>query len=213
LGGLEMPTKTFMNLDEEKKQRIVNSALKEFSEKAYDHVNISDIIRNAQIPRGSFYQYFIDKEDLYFYLIDIIRNEKMLFLKDTLNNIEGIRFIELVKKLYNEGVKFALKYPLYVKIMDHLLKNKSEIFYKLMNDNLLIAEKIYMDLIDKDKERGYIKKSIDSSTFAKIVVQLTTNIAVEELDLSNEEASYKKMIERNNKVLEIIEFGVSQGEN
>jgi AcrR family transcriptional regulator len=207
-----MPTKTFLNLDKEKKERIVKSALMEFSNRAYEHVNISDIIKKAKIPRGSFYQYFNDKEDLYFYLIEIIRNEKMSFLQDTLINIEGIRFVELVKKLYDEGVKFALKFPLYVKIMDHLLKNKNEIFDKLMSDNLIIAEKIYTDLIDKDKERGYIRKDIDSSTFAKIVVQLTTNIAVEELDIANEEESYKKMIERNNKILEIIEFGVSQGD-
>jgi AcrR family transcriptional regulator len=207
-----MPTKTFLNLDKEKKARIVDSALKEFSDRAYEHVNISDIIKKAKIPRGSFYQYFNDKEDLYFYLIEIIRNEKMSFLQDTLTNIEGIRFVELIKKLYEEGVKFALRFPLYVKIMDHLLKSKNEIYDKLMSDNLLIAEKIYADLIDKDKERGYIRKDIDSATFAKIVVQLTTNIAVEELDMSNDEESYKKMIERNNKVLEIIEFGVSQGD-
>ncbi|MDT8336897.1 MAG: TetR/AcrR family transcriptional regulator [Candidatus Izemoplasmatales bacterium] len=206
-----MPTSTFLNLEIEKKARIIKAAIDEFSEKQYEQVQISDIIKHAKIPRGSFYQYFTDKEDLYLYLIDIIRNEKMKFLQDTLSNYEGLNFLDLVRKLYDDGVKFALKFPQYVKILDHLLKNKNEIYDKLMSDNIKIAEDIYANLIDKDKTKGLIKEDIDTRTFAKIIVQLTTNIAVEELDMNYQDESYQKMLERNNQVLKIIEQGVLKG--
>lgn len=206
-----MPTSTFLNLESDKKTRILKAVIDEFSKKQYEQVQISDIIKHAKIPRGSFYQYFADKEDLYLYLISIIRNEKMMFLKDTLGNSEGINFLDLVRKLYDDGVKFALKFPQYVKILDHLLKNKNEIYEKLMSDNIKIAEDIYADLIDKDKAKGLIKEDIDTRTFAKIIVQLTTNIAVEELDMDYQEESYKKMLDRNNQVLKIIEHGVLKG--
>lgn len=206
-----MPTSTFLNLESDKKTRILKAVIDEFSKKQYEQVQISDIIKHAKIPRGSFYQYFADKEDLYLYLISIIRNEKMMFLKDTLGNSEGINFLDLVRKLYDDGVKFALKFPQYVKILDHLLKNKNEIYEKLMSDNIKIAEDIYADLIDKDKAKGLIKEEIDTRTFAKIIVQLTTNIAVEELDMDYQEESYKKMLDRNNQVLKIIEHGVLKG--
>lgn len=203
-----MPTNTFINLDKDKKDKIIEAALNQFSKKQYEQVNISDIIKTAKIPRGSFYQYFNDKEDLYLHLISGIRDKKMQFLEEDVNNSENLRFIDLIKKLYMDGVRFAIKYPKYVKMMDFLLKNRNQIYDKIMKDNLLIAENLYASLIEKDKAKGYIKKDIDTRTFAKIVVQLTSNIAIEELNLENEEESYQKMLEQNEKVLKIIEYGV-----
>lgn len=208
---VKMPSKTFINLEAEKRKRIVDATVFEFASKPYEQVMISDIIKKAKIPRGSFYQYFIDKEDLYIYIIDVIKKEKMTFFESTLKNYNGLKFLDLVRKLYEEGVQFALKYPRYVKIMDFLMKNKNPLYDKIMAENVLYAEKVYANLIDQDKAKGYIREDIDSLTFAKIIVQLTTNIAVEELDIDNEEESFKRMLERNNQILKIIEYGVLKG--
>lgn len=208
---VKMPSKTFINLEAEKRKRIVDATVFEFASKPYEQVMISDIIKKAKIPRGSFYQYFIDKEDLYIYIIDVIKQEKMTFFESTLKNYNGLKFLDLVRKLYEEGVQFALKYPRYVKIMDFLMKNKNPLYDKIMAENVLYAEKVYANLIDQDKAKGYIREDIDSLTFAKIIVQLTTNIAVEELDIDNEEESFKRMLERNNQILKIIEYGVLKG--
>lgn len=206
-----MPTKTFLNLSADKREKIIKAAVDEFSTKQYEQVVISEIIKRAEIPRGSFYQYFVDKQDLYLHLIDVIKDEKMKFLADDLRNFEGIDFIDLVKKLYDDGVKFAYKYPRYVKIMDFLLKNRNEIYDKIIAENMVVAENLYVNLIEKDKSKGLIREEIDTRIFAKMIVQLTSNIAIEELNLNDEEESYKKMIERNSKVLDIIKYGVMKG--
>ena len=44
--------------------------LEEFVRTSYTEVSINKIIQIAGIPRGSFYQYFEGKEDLFFYLLD-----------------------------------------------------------------------------------------------------------------------------------------------
>lgn len=59
-----MIKKTFYNLPEEKRQRIVDAIMKEFSSASTDKVSINRIIKTAKISRGSFYQYFDDKVDL-----------------------------------------------------------------------------------------------------------------------------------------------------
>ena len=51
------------------KTEVINSeiekALKtEFSRGSFEEASVSNIVTNAQIPRGSFYQYFESKEDL-----------------------------------------------------------------------------------------------------------------------------------------------------
>ena len=51
-----MPTKTFMNLSKEKRLRILKAAKKEFSRVPLDKAIIANIVKDAKIPRGSFYQ-------------------------------------------------------------------------------------------------------------------------------------------------------------
>ena len=64
-----MPKKTFFNLPEEKRNRILNGAREEFAHKPYQNVSINRLIEAMDIPIGSFYQYFEDKKDIYFYLL------------------------------------------------------------------------------------------------------------------------------------------------
>lgn len=64
-----MPSERFLNLPEEKKSRILEAAIREFNRAEFEQVSINRIIQDAGIPRGSFYQYFENKEDLAVYLI------------------------------------------------------------------------------------------------------------------------------------------------
>ena len=70
-----MPKKTFYNLPEEKRKKILDAACSEFLRVPYEEVSINQIIKIAQIPRGSFYQYFDDKDDLFDYFIHIYKEK------------------------------------------------------------------------------------------------------------------------------------------
>lgn len=65
-----MPSTTFFHLPEEKRQRLLAAARAEFVRVPYGEASINRIIREAGIPRGSFYMYFTDKEDLFRYLME-----------------------------------------------------------------------------------------------------------------------------------------------
>ena len=64
-----MPKNTFYNLSDEKKEKILLSAKKEFARAGLKDASIKNIVENAEIARGSFYQYFENKEDLLQYLL------------------------------------------------------------------------------------------------------------------------------------------------
>ncbi len=64
-----MPSDTFFRLPEEKRARLMEAAWEEFTTVRLSDVSINKIIRAANIPRGSFYQYFTDKDDLFAYLV------------------------------------------------------------------------------------------------------------------------------------------------
>lgn len=64
-----MCSETFLRLPEEKKNRFLDAAWEEFTSVPFAEASINKIVMRARIPRGSFYQYFSDKEALFFHLL------------------------------------------------------------------------------------------------------------------------------------------------
>lgn len=61
----------FNRLDDAKKERILNAAFKEFAEKGFDDASTNRIAKEANISKGSLFNYFNNKEDLFKYLIEL----------------------------------------------------------------------------------------------------------------------------------------------
>jgi len=82
-----MPKQTFWNLPEEKRTVIVYAAKKEFSRVPFTSASINQIIKDANISRGSFYMYFEDKEDLLMHVLaafqERVWTQLLLLLKTT----------------------------------------------------------------------------------------------------------------------------------
>lgn len=64
-----MCSETFLRLPEEKRQRFLDAAWEEFTRVSFSDASINQIVRRCNIARGSFYQYFRDKEELTEYLV------------------------------------------------------------------------------------------------------------------------------------------------
>lgn len=207
-----MPTNTFFNLDKEKQARIFEAAIEEFSSTDYEHANISTIIKKAKIPRGSFYQYFEDKFDLYQYIFAKIGQEKLQYLSDTLKNPKQVPFLILFKELYKVGLAFAIDNPKYVKIMSLLLANKGNVFDRIMKRNTEMAISLYKDMIEQDKERGLIRRNIDTDILAKIVFDMTVNISLDSLNTEDATFDAEAMNKQIEQVISIFEKGIKKGE-
>jgi AcrR family transcriptional regulator len=62
-----MPTQTFFRLRDEKQESVMRSAIKEFVAHGYTRAKISDIAVGAGVAKGSIFQYFKDKQELFTY--------------------------------------------------------------------------------------------------------------------------------------------------
>lgn len=111
-----MVSLTFQNLKPEKKQVIIEAALDEFSEYPFSEASITNIVKKAGISRGSFYQYFESKENLYRYLVHHLYLKHRKDLLDILIKHSG--------NLYESLVEFYDGY------IDEIVKSKYFDFYK-----------------------------------------------------------------------------------
>ena len=92
-----MPSATFYNLPEEKRERLLRAAREEFSRVPYESASVNRIIRSAGIPRGSFYMYFQDKEDLFRYLLKGYVDQLFMLLEEFLLRNGGDIFQALLE--------------------------------------------------------------------------------------------------------------------
>lgn len=76
-----MPTKIFFELNDEKRNKIIEICIVEFSQYGYTNSSTNRITQNAGISKGSLFQYFQNKEELYFYILDMVTMELIGDLK------------------------------------------------------------------------------------------------------------------------------------
>ncbi len=100
----------FLKLPEEKRNLIINAAIKEFEANGYDNASTNTIVKDAEISKGSLFVYFKNKKDLYLYLYDY--TEKLLideFWSKLDFSISGI--IERWEIIINLKWELMLKHP------------------------------------------------------------------------------------------------------
>ena len=90
-----MPKEVFFRLKKEKQDLIIQALIDEFEQKTLHEATVKSIIERLNISRGSFYQYFFDLEEAYFFILD----KKFNFVH--------ISFLKLYDK-YNKDLKKTL---------------------------------------------------------------------------------------------------------
>lgn len=124
-----MPSQTFYNLDKEKQNKLIEAAINEFSRVEYEKVSINQIIMHAGIARGSFYMYFIDKDDLMRYLLKDHYSKLLKIISKSLDANNGElekSFIDIYEDLINYVKKYKNK-QFFDNIFIFINNNKTEL--------------------------------------------------------------------------------------
>lgn len=194
-----MPTNTFLNLSEEKKSKIIDAAKKEFERVPIEQVSIKNIVENAEIARGSFYQYFENKEDLFEYImcdkIGNIQNKLMKIIEKEDGNIINI-FINVYDHLIQVG-KMRKNNKLFKQIFENIKTSDNLMFIKKEEINKKLEQTLY-SLYDKNKEILNIQSEEDFKLVIEMLFAITRRRIVVSLkykDLNKARESYLKEIE------------------
>src|SRR5215510_4940044 len=112
---------TFLNLPEEKRNIIANAAIDEFAEYGFESASINRIVTNSGISKGSFYQYFEDKMDVFKYLMDVIAKEKTDYYMGKHPPSPHLGTFEYFRWMVKTGMEFNSAYPHLVQAISRVL--------------------------------------------------------------------------------------------
>jgi len=134
-----MPSNTFLNLPESKRERIIAAALEEFANNDFRNASVTRMVRTLGIAKGSVYQYFKDKKDLYLYLLEQSEERRTQFIYPFLNE-KNTSFIKWYRRYLFGIILFHLNFPLYASF----LKNVTREEYTEDLGNLVLERKKQM---------------------------------------------------------------------
>ncbi|MFT5886051.1 MAG: AcrR family transcriptional regulator [Arcticibacterium sp.] len=177
-----MPKKTFSNLDEGKRKQIIDSFLREFAVKPYDEASITVVVKELGIAKGSIYQYFEDKLDLFLFLIDECVAVKLEYVV-MLDRKSFPDFWAYFRELYIHGYQFDKENPLQSHFLHNLINNLKSvsimhIFNKMLNQSMLGFEA----MVNQEVSLGLFRDDIPSQTMGFMLYKVGIGIQ-EQLEL------------------------------
>lgn len=195
-----MPTSTFFNLKDEKREKIIEVVKKEFERVPLSKLSVKRIVEGSYIARGSFYQYFLSKEDLIEYV-----------LKEDFFNVKN-RIIKLLEK--NNGNIFEMSYE----YLDHAVEEeKSRTNYYLHVSEFLKENNIWLfDLLDVEEIKKYLDLTIlnfTSNYDLKILLRvIAMGLQITKMDILNNIISKEEGLKRFKRELFILKRGALKEE-
>jgi AcrR family transcriptional regulator len=171
-----MPKDTFLNLPEKKRLMIEDAAMNEFAIHGFDNASINRIVADCQIAKGSFYQYFEDKRDLFNHLMTRIAEEKHNYISPVMLNPQAHDFFTLLQEMHRSALEFAKQNPKAALIGNQVYKNQEHPVHKeIFKGSRDAGKTFYNQLIALAISRGEIRADIDKEFVIHILMSLNVS--------------------------------------
>ncbi len=107
-----MPTVTWARVDPARRAAVIEAAEDEFGAHGFSRGSLNVIARRAGVAKGSLFQYFADKRDLYAFITDIASQRVRSYMEDLIRELDPRRpFFEFLTDLLDGWVAYYAEHP------------------------------------------------------------------------------------------------------
>lgn len=185
-----MPKATFDKIGHEKKERVLVEAARLFAERGYNATDMAELAERCSVAKGSLYNYFASKEELYLYVCrdGLERSRRAVY--GGINPRADI--YQQVEHIFRRGVDFARSHPEYVTLylnvssagMAHMAEAMSLEVEKFTADHL-------KRLLKHGVKQGIVRPNIDVNLSAFLIngvyILLVTSLVSRHLQIRMKE--------------------------
>lgn len=214
-----MPKQTFLNLPREKRETIMNAAIQEFADYGLENASTNRIVKNSGIAKGSFYQYFEDKQDVFTHLLDMMEEQEMEFFRDRHppgNNMDTFHYFRWMVKT---GMEFGLTHPREVQAAWRVLLGEGLYYGKNFAGYREKATNALRAMITQAIKRGEVDPSVDvelavmvMETWSNAITTYVLSEGMKQKDILKWMRSPKTQ-ETIDKLLYVMEYGLRKTES
>ena len=214
-----MPKQTFLNLPDEKRQIIVDAAINEFAEYGFEKGSTNRIVSNSGISKGSFYQYFEDKQDVFMYLLTVLEREKMEYFKDKHPPSMNMDTFQYFRWMMKEGMEFNTSNPHLTLAISRVMIGEGMYYGNTFAENRQRSLQALRTMIEGAIDKGEVDPSVDvdlavmiMETWSNAISNYVMNESVKQKNIMKwmRSAKTQEMIE---KMLYVMEYGLRKTES
>ncbi len=214
-----MPKQTFFNLPMEKRETIMNAAIEEFAEYGLENASTNRIVKNSGIAKGSFYQYFEDKQDVFMHMLAVIEQQETEFFASQHPPDQNMDTFQFFHWLIKTGMEFGLSHPRMIQAAWRVLLGEGLYYGPTFAEYRQKTTQALTTMIKGAIERGEVDPSVDVEL--AVMVMETWSNAITTYILT-EGAKQKDMLkwmrsrrtqETIDKLLYVMEYGLRKTES
>ncbi len=160
---------------EERKETILKTALAVFAEVGYKEANLSLIAERCGISRPTIYQYFKDKDEIYYYAVKLVTGRLFMELSSIAfsagDGDEIDRIIRICTLIMDHAIASEAELTRLMEVMLHqkeFNKDFSQIIYKRTAKLSILFKR----LLSRGMQAGRIKREFDPDMVTKHIFTL-----------------------------------------
>ena len=214
-----MPKQTFFNLPDEKREVIIYAAMDEFAEYGLETASTNRIVANSGISKGSFYQYFEDKQDVFMFLLTLLEQEKMGFFKDKRPPSMNMDTFEYFRWMIKTGMEFNSAHPRMTQAISRVLLGDGMYYGKNFAEYRQKTTQALKAMIEQAIERGEVDPSVDvelavmvMETWSNAISTYILNEGMKQKDIMAWVRSPQTQVTID-KLLYVMEYGLRKTES
>ncbi|MCG7581158.1 TetR/AcrR family transcriptional regulator [Mycolicibacterium sp. OfavD-34-C] len=175
-----MPTVTWSRLGGERRSAVVDAAEAEFAAHGFSGGSLNVIARRAGVAKGSLFQYFADKRDLYAYITDVGSQRVRAYMEYQIHELEPDRpFFEFLTDLLDVWVAYFADHP-----RDRALHAASsfEVDADARVSVRAVVHRHYLEvlrpLVHAARTRGDLRPDADTDALLSLLLMLMPHLAL-----------------------------------
>jgi len=196
----------FKNINVEKRDRIINSALEEFSKYRFDKASTNNIVKNANISKGLLFHYFASKKELYNKLEEFVMQ---VAIEDISDNVDwdATDFFQRVKQIIIIKGKLTYRYPYIYEFVAQLIEEKeidklqaktqeqsAELIHKIYTHNINFS--MFRNDVDLEKMMEIIRWTFEKFGEELMKTQITTDKKFHYSEIEKEIEQYIEILKK-----------------
>jgi AcrR family transcriptional regulator len=214
-----MPKQTFFNLPPEKRETIMNAAIEEFADYGLENASTNRIVKNSGIAKGSFYQYFEDKKDVFMHMLDLIEQQERAFFENERPADQNMDVFHFYRWMIKKGMEFGLAHPRAIQAAWRVLIGEGLYYGKNLAQYREKTTKALTEMLKQAMARGEVDPSVDVELAVMIMETWSNAITAYFLQEGTKQKDMlewmrsPKTQEKIDKMLYVMEYGLRKTES
>ncbi|MBP8644834.1 MAG: TetR/AcrR family transcriptional regulator [Syntrophobacteraceae bacterium] len=155
-------SRTFSKLENDKQQRILDTAIEEFARHGFRQASVNRMVQSLGIAKGSIFQYFGNKEGLFQvifnYAVEMVRRSLRQVKQETAES----DFFERIRKSLLAGIFFIERHPrIYQIYLKMIFQEDFPLRTAFLQQVHLFSAEYLKPVVERGLDRGELRRDLD----------------------------------------------------